>query len=801
MLKSYIKTGWRNIIRHPFYSFVNVAGLFTGITFTLLIGAYVWGELQVNKHLNHSSQQYILRSVWKDPNMGNDITTLGPLAKRLKEVYPTLVANYYRWDGITSGVSKGNKHFREGIQIGESTLLSMYGFELLHGDPKTALTNPYSVVMTTDAAIKYFGKTDVVGETVSIQSFSGAHHDFAITGVLKNIPENSVTQINTDNRNTFFIPTNTFTYFGRTDFDSWANIYIPSYIQLRPGISPKDLEKPLLQLVQANTTALVQQNLKISPVTLTDFYLEKDNGLVKRMVYTLSFVGLFILLMAIINFINIAISRSSARTKEIGIRKVLGSLKKQLIIQFLTESIIIVFIATALAFVAYPLLVPVFNEMIGKQLTPLPAFPLYFILIPFGLVLLVGLLAGLYPAFILSSLKSVDSLKGKLKGIKENIILRKSLVGFQFGIALIVFIAAAIVAQQVAYFFGQNLGYNKEYIVSAQVPRDWTPAGVQKMQTIRNEFAAMPEISNATLCYEIPNGNNGGQPSVYQYGTDSAKAVAMQALLSDENYITTYGIPLMAGNFFADKGLDTSKIVLNEKALKAMGWNNPQEALGRQLQVYGDKTVYTVSGVINDFHFSSMQQAIEPVIIFHVRRGVAYRFLSFKIKPGNVTAIIEAIQKKWASLLPGSSFEYTFMDDTLKKLYARELQLKKAAYTATILSLVIALLGVLGLVSFSVQKRIREIGIRKILGASLPNIIGLFVKEFIGIIIIAAAVACPLAWLLMRDWLNNYAYRIDLTAQPFILSILGLGLLTVVLIGLQTAKAGLSNPIKSLKTE
>ena len=230
MIKNYFIIAWRNIIKRPFYSSLNITGLSAGILFTLLIGAYVWNELQVNKSLRNSKNQYFLTSKWKDPNLGVDITTLGPLSKRLKEDYPHLVANYYRWDGITSVVSKGDKHFREGIQLGDSTLLSMYGFELLHGDKRTALNNPYSVVLTEDKAIKYFGKTDVVGETISIQSFSGGKRDFAITGVLKKIPENSVTVLNDANHNTVFIPTNTFSYFGRGDFEAWTNLIIPSYI-------------------------------------------------------------------------------------------------------------------------------------------------------------------------------------------------------------------------------------------------------------------------------------------------------------------------------------------------------------------------------------------------------------------------------------------------------------------------------------------------------------------------------------------------------------------------------------------
>jgi ABC-type antimicrobial peptide transport system permease subunit len=294
---------------------------------------------------------------------------------------------------------------------------------------------------------------------------------------------------------------------------------------------------------------------------------------------------------------------------------------------------------------------------------------------------------------------------------------------------------------------------------------------------------------------------NGNQPPVYKAGTDSAKAVTMQSMQTDGNYLSVYQLPLKAGTFFSSNAdADSLKVILNEKAVQALDFKTAADAIGKELRIPGSNDIFTVKGVTADFHFGSMQQKIQPMIFFKVRFTNTYRYLSFKIT-GNVAITIAAIEKKWATLLPGSSFEYSFMDDTLKKLYATELQLKKAAYTATILSLIIALLGVLGLVSLSIQKRVKEIGIRKVLGASLLNIVGLFVKEFIVIIVIAGAIACPLAWLLMKDWLNNYAYRINLTALPFIWSIIVLGLITILLIGLQTVKAAVANPVKSLRTE
>ncbi|MBC8112347.1 MAG: ABC transporter permease [Verrucomicrobia bacterium] len=801
MLRNYFKIGWRNIVKNSLYSVVNVTGLLAGITFAVLIGAYVWGERQINTKLRHSNQQYILTSLWKDPNMGLEFTTLAPLSKRLKEDYPNLIANYYRWDGLTSGITKGDKHFREQIQLGDSTLLSMFGFELLHGNAGTALLNPYSVVITAEKAIKYFNRTDVIGETLVIQNFSGGKRDFMVTGVLKEIPENSVTQIKASIKNTFFIPTNTFSYFGRSSFDNWENTVLPSYIELKEGVSISDLEKPLQQLIRQNTPETISQNLKIRPVALTDYYLQKDNGLVKRMLYTLSCVGMFILLMAIINFINLAISRSGTRIREIGVRKVLGGLRRQLIFQFLTESVILVLMATVLSVILYPALRPLFEQLVGKSVPMLSSFPVYFALLPLAIVLIVGLLAGLYPAFVLSSLNTVDSLKGKLKTANQKIWLRKWLVGFQFCMANVVLIAATVVTQQVDYFFSQSLGYNKEYVVSSQVPRDWSAAGVQKMETVRNQFAAMSQISSVSLSHEIPNGNNGGQPLVYRKENDSTQAIPMQAMISDENYLNTYQITLKAGNFFDSRGLDSGKIVINEKATQVLGYKNIEEAIDRQIRIPGDPTVFVIKGIVQDFHFNSMQQPIQPTIFFSVKGVPIYRYLSFKIKPGNVAQTIEAIQKKWAVLLPGSSFEYTFMDDTLKQMYSTEIQLKKAAYVSALLALIIALLGVLGLVSVSVHKRVKEIGVRKVLGASLPDILLLFIKEFVFVMIIAAAVACPLAYFMMQSWLNHYAYRIDLTPQPFIISIVGLSMLTSLLISFQAIKTALANPVKSLRTE
>jgi len=298
MFKNYFTIAWRNMKRRPFHSFLNLSGICIGLLFTMLISAYIWGELQVNKKLRNASQQYFLTSEWRDPNMGIAISTLGPLAKRLKEDYPSLVANYYRGDYITSVVSRGDRYFRESISVGDSTLLNMYGFELMYGNAATALQEPFSVVIKKEVAIKYFGRLDIVGETIGIQNFSGKPHDFKITGVLKDIPENSVTDLNIDNHHQLFIPASSATYFPRPDRENWANTTFPSYIELRPGVTADQLAIPIKRLIDANTNNDIKQNLVVKPLALSSYYIQKDNGLVKRLLYALGFTGIFILLMA-----------------------------------------------------------------------------------------------------------------------------------------------------------------------------------------------------------------------------------------------------------------------------------------------------------------------------------------------------------------------------------------------------------------------------------------------------------------------------------------------------------------------
>jgi ABC-type antimicrobial peptide transport system permease subunit len=440
--------------------------------------------------------------------------------------------------------------------------------------------------------------------------------------------------------------------------------------------------------------------------------------------------------------------------------------------------------------------------MLGTAIPGLLSFPPHFIIYPVLFVLFTGMLAGIYPAFILSSLQSVDSLKGKPGKVKENIWMRKALITFQFFTAAVVLIGAIIISQQIGFLFKKDLGYDRQFVVAAQLPRDWTPEGLQRMYGIRDQFARMPELENVSLSYEIPDGNFSGYRPVFKAAADSTSAISTMTIYTDLKYASLYDLHLLAGDYFTQSPTlaDTKKVVINESFARSMGWT-PGEALNQPLRSDGDPNTYTVAGVIKDFHFKTMHEKIDPMMIMSTDLVIIYRYMSFRMKPGSPSARIEAVRKKWAQLMPGAPFEYYFIDDRLTRLYAVEMQLKSGTYLATGLSLVIVLLGILGLVSMSVHKRTKEIGIRKVLGASAGGIAALFVKDFLWLIIAGGLAAVPVAFLIMRRWLGNYVYRVDMTVHPFVLTIVLLGMVSMLLIVLQTLKAATANPVKSLKTE
>lgn len=801
MIKNYFLVAWRSIVKNRFFAMVNIWGLSIGITFVLLIGAYAWGELQVNRFVKNNDRIFLLKSKWAVPDKGVEFATLGLLTKALQDNYPTLVDKGYSHDGITTVVSVGDKHYREGVHPGDATLFDVFNFPVAYGDPRTAFDKPNAAVITEKRAKLYFGKTDVVGKLIKIQSFDGKNDDFEVTAVIKDLPFNTITNYSKPENEVFMGPAS-LKYFGREQsFLSWQTTNIISYVLLKPGVSPDQLTVPIATLMKTNVTPELRKMLEVHPEALKDVYLGLNKGLAGRMIAIFSFVALFILLMAIINFVNISIGNSLTRLKEIGVRKAMGGMKLQLVFQFITESVLVVTFSFIVSIILFALLRPLFGQVIGKDIPGLSSFPGWFAILPVLIILFTGVLAGIYPAFVLSAQPSVTALKGKLKNVQEKLLFRRGLITIQFVTAIVVFIAAIVIDKQVAFFFHSNLGYDKERVITTAVPRDWTVAGVQHMERMRDEFRAMPEVKDASFSYEMMNGWSSGSSMIYRPENDSSAAISATSIISDERFVDTYGIKMSAGTYYSGTSTDSAKVVINEAAARALGWRTAAEAMNKPLRIYNFNQVVYIAGVTRDFHFGTLKNAISPILYTPVQAIPIYRYLSFRLNPGNTSQQIAALQMKWRTIFSDAPFDFKFLDDSLAQLYETEQQMQKAARVATVVSLMIVLLGVLGIVTLSIARRNKEMGIRKVLGASVLNIVALFIKEFSWIILLSNVVAWPLAWYLLHNWLMDYAYRIHMGVAPFLMvgSLLIL-LVTIIIVGM-TGKLATKNPVGSLRTE
>jgi ABC-type antimicrobial peptide transport system permease subunit len=803
MLQNYLKIAWRNLRKNKGFSVINIFCLALGITFSLLIGIYVLNAEGVNSGIRNIDNQYVIKSKWKQDNQGIPITTLGPLAKTMKDEYPDLIENYFRFDPVVNIISVGDKHFRAQIAVGDTTLVSMYGFPLAHGNPNQAFRNNQSAVVTEDFANKFFGKTDVIDQVISIQTpADGNKHNFTITAVLKNLPLNTVSNFTTTPYQVY-LPMDANQYFqGGDKGDNWSNIYMASMLQLKPGITPAKLERPFATVLEKYQPAFVKGNLKIELAGMSNYYLKDNNNAIQKMLTTLSLVAGFILLLAIINFINISIGTSASRLKEIGLRKVFGGAKYQLITQHIVEALILTGTATIISLAFYEILLPVFNQLLNTTLGHFWQFgsgKLLFIAI---LMIAVGFISGIYPAFVLSSQNVVNAVKGKTNAGKGGVTFRKALLVIQFTLAIIVFISTIVVSKQVAYFFNKDLGYNKEQVmVISSLPRQWDTAGITRMERARLELLDVPGVKSASLSYDIPDGGNGG--NIAAYSGNSANAINMAIIAADADFAKTYSLQMQDGVFMKyDNGSNMQgKIVLNEAAVKALGWTS---AVGKTIHLDAvNGSVVTVAGVVKDFHLGPMQQKVQPLIIAGLNEPFtsSYRYFSVKLNTSDLNTTTNFIQQKCKALFPDAGFEYSFMDDKFQAMYASELQLKKAAGIATVLNLLIVFTGIFGVVAFTLTKRTKEIAVRKVLGADIKSIISIFLKEYGVLIAISNIIAWPLAYLITSKWLENYAYRIHQSLIPYSFVCLFIFLSAFILISLQCFKAAVANPVKSLRSE
>jgi putative ABC transport system permease protein len=793
MLKNYFKIAFRNLWRHRVFSFINIMGLTVGMTACFLIFLYVRFELSYDRFYAKTDRIYRVICDIKTPSetlkAGGPAWAVGP---HIAQDFPQIEASV-RVSGDELLVRKGNVKFQETNSVyADSAFFQVFDFKLVKGNPKTALSEPFSLVLSETAVKKYFGTADPLGQTVL---FTGGGLPAKITGIMKDMPEN--TQLKAD----MLVSMSTLTKnFNKGLDDQWGNYGNQTYVLLKPGANAKALEAQIPAFLERrNGTEMKQLNmyptLFLVPIKNDYLYSTRDGNKAGNInnVYIFSLVAVFILLIACFNFVNLTTARSAERAKEVGIRKVVGALKGQLTGQFIGESVLLCIVSFLFTIGITALLLPSFNTLAGKTVSTGVFENIGFIGILFLAALAIGLLAGVYPALVLSSFKPVTVLKGRFSTGTKGILLRKGLVVAQFTISIALIIATITVYRQMNYMRSQDLGFKKDQMMVINTNSD--PAAT----AFRNAVAGLPHVNSVAMSSSVPGGGNPGAYSEIENKKGDLQIANLDLYFVDFDYIPQYKIRMAAGRAFSRDFLTdtTQSMILNEAAVKLFGYASPEQAVGRRFKQWGREG--KIIGVMKDFHFRSLQQEIKPLSMRIEPQGC--NLISINLSTQNLPSTIAAVENKWNTLIPARPFSYFFLDEFFDKQYRSEERFGKLFLNFAILAIIISCLGLLGLASYSTLQRTREIGIRKVLGASVPNIVNLLSKEFLKLVAIAIVIASPLAWLAMHSWLEDFAYRIHIGWWIFLVAALLASLIALLTVSFQAIKAAIANPVKSLRSE
>ncbi|MFC2134350.1 ABC transporter permease [Bacteroidota bacterium] len=807
MIKNFVKIAFRNLFKHKFYSFLNVAGLAVGMACALLVVLFITDELSYDKY--HENAETLYRINVQGRFGGNEFHGTwqpAPLAKTMVEEFPEVInASRFRVIGNFMIKYGENNIKEERFAHTDTETFQIFSFPFISGDPNTCLDEPNTLVMTETTAKKYFGDENPVGKTVIVDNET----DYKVTGVIKDIPKN--THFNFD----VFASLETFP---DSRNQIWLNQNYQTYLSLTPGTNIADLEAKfppflekyfgpqLLQFMGVSLQDFFDQgnayNMYMQKVT--DIHLNSDiggelgvNGDISY-IYIFAAVGIFILLLACINFMNLSTARSAGRAKEVGVRKVLGSFKKQLVNQFLTESMLISIFAFILAIITVFLILPYFNNLSGKELELSSVSSGYMLAAMIIITLSVGLLAGSYPAFFISAFKPVDVLKGRLsKGAKSG-FLRSALVVFQFSTSIILIVGTMVVYNQLQYIQNKKVGFDREQVL---IIEDTWLMGDQ-VYSFKEALKQNPDIKSVTVSGNLPTPSNRNGNMFFKEGdVMTEETTSLQMWRVDVDYIPTMGMELTAGRNFSDQfATDSMAIVVNEATVKQ--FNLGDNPIGQRLGRYGgeetEEMYYNVIGVVKDFHFESLRQNIRPVVLM---LGQSNSKTSARINPGNLPAVISFIEDKWNEFAPGNPFDYSFMDEEFNEVYKAEMRLGNIFTIFAGLAVFIGCLGLLGLAAFTAEQRTKEIGIRKTLGATVQGIVFLLSKEFGKLVLIAFVISAPIAYFAMNSWLADFAYRIDLTFSVFLAAGLISFVISLLTVSYHALKAALANPVNSLRYE
>lgn len=793
MFMNYLKIALRNMKRHKGYSFIYIAGMAIGITCSILILLYVQYELSYDKY--HKNYDRIYRVIQYQPEkkyLSSDYfaPTQAPLGPELMNRYPEVISatriNLFSNVLISS---RKSSFLEPNIFFADPEIFEIFSFELLKGDRHTALNDPYSMVISERMAEKYFGSEDPVGKVIRYQNSD----EFRITGVLKNIPENSHLKME------FIASFKSYTDMRWYNPDRWEpGWFCYTYCLLHQDTDPIALENKLVSLSdEVFEINHIKSQLVLQPLSKIHLYSNinreiSDNADI-RFIYILSFTAFVILLIACINYMNLATARSAQRGKEVGIRKVVGAQKIQLIKQFIGESLVFIFSALILSILFVLIFLPTFNSFFERNITFNVGDNLQFILILFMLIISTGIISGSYPALFISSFKPVTALKGTFSKRSKSAVFRNFLVVIQFSITIIFIICTLVVRKQLKYIRNVDVGYNKDQIV-VLVVRD--SSALLNNETIKTEFLKNPNILKISSSSCLPNSITSFQPD---WPNDQiGNKVTVYVGHVDYDFTDLYDIKVTKGrNFSRDFPTDENRaILLNEAAVKSLGW---ESTLGRMVSHYGSPGAVEIIGIVKNFNFQSLHTKIKPLYLYLDPSGGNY--LSVKIKASNIPETIEFLRAGMKRFSPNYPFEYYFFDDVFDMAYRAEQRMESIFSTFAFLSIFIACLGLLGLVSFVAEQKTKEIGIRKVLGASATNIISLLSKKFIKWIIVANVVAWPIAHYFMNKWLQNFAYGIDFSLWIFALATVLALFIAFLTISFQTIKAATANPVDSLRYE
>jgi len=797
MFKNYIKISIRNIISQKGYSFINIFGLAIGIACCILILIYVQYELSFDKY--HKKSDRIYRIVIRGQMSGttiNSAMTPARWAPLLRNDYPE-IESFVRFRPPLSRwllTYKDKKFYEKGFIFADSTVFKVFDFELLRGNPSAALSKPYTVVLTEAMAQKYFGNEDPIGKMLLLDNT----YNLEVTGIIEEVPSNS--------HFTFDFLASFETLFKEPIYGGINGIMNPmiyTYLLFRDGASPGEFENKLSGFTEkylGNFLRQVSAELNLIPQPLTDIHLHshydaeiETNNDTQTILILLS-IASFILIIASINFMNLATARFANRAREVGMRKVSGAHRSQLVYQFLGESLITTVIALIVALFLVKVNLPHFNNLSGMNLSFL------FILKPsiitgiLFITLFIGLVVGSYPAFYLASFKSADILKGTLKASTKNAFLRKILVTVQFTVSIFMIIGTGIIYNQLEYIRNKPLGFNKEGVVVMPLP---DIAVRERMEALKTELLKDPAVVNVCASSSVP-GSLTGFANVVPEGRTSDDAILVSSFRVTEGFFETLEIEVLQGRSFSKEFPSdvNQSVMLNETAAERIGWENP---IGKRIEGFGPNYKPKVIGVVEDFHFKSLHQPIEPLIITMI--GGDLLFASVKIKTDDTPTAINGIKNAWMKVNSDHVFEYSFLDEDYDSLYQAENRLVQIFGYFSALAIFIACLGLFGIASFTAEKRSKEIGIRKVLGASVLGINFLLSKEFLKLVLLANILSWPAAYFIMKRWLQNFAYNIDITVWMFIFAGLGAFVIALITVSFQTIKAANANPVDTIKYE